>query len=363
MSTAKNHKKLEKRKKNSNSCRNQVFAIFFAKKSTISSSKRLNIWGSGHNSIKASERQFMRQKEIIVTTYEDRKVWKRQKGKKSIQLRTYHNKARQLEALVFLESTKLYKIITALNIKHKQIRKGFYALETLLKKKFHGCSAWKKELALFVYYFPIRCYRDPIDAMVDTWYEQGMCKKKLKKDILDVMKRLRIVLRLEKHCILKVTSGFLAKKKEDILTLPFFDQKAKHINKDIAILHNHITNFIRINYKKQKTAYFKYHIWKIVRSYDAQWKEKRYKKNILLYYGRDLLINPDYFQFATKYKEALKDIDMHSLSYFGIKKRIETFKFLAEKYVGWFLDNKKEARARHTMIYRLTQNPTVFNRK
>ena len=63
------------------------------------------------------------------------------------------------------------------------------------------------------------------------------------------------------------------------------------------------------------------------------------------------------------YKQMLARIQNENVSYSELKKTIETFKFLAERYVVWFLDNKKEDREKHMMIYRLTKNPIVFNKK
>lgn len=238
MSIAKNQKKTQKEKKNKISTYNQAFAIYYSKNFTVSSSKRMNIWGSGKNSAKASERELMRHKGIITTTSEPQQKWKRRKNGKSIQLRIHHNKANFLEMKCFLESNKL-------------------------------------------------------------------CIK----------------------------------------------------------LKNNIINFTKINHKEKKKSYYRYKIWKIVRKYDAGWKEKRYKNNPLTYIGKDLLINPPYFQFCDMYRSTLNDVDKGDITYCTIKKAINTFEFLAEKYVVWFLDTKKEDRAKHLLIYKLTKNLLVFNKK
>jgi hypothetical protein len=364
MSIAKNQKKLEKRKKNQHSCFNQLFAIFYSKNSTVSSSKRLNVWGSGGNSQKANERQFLREKEIIRTKCENQQRWKRRKNSKSIQLRTHHNIAYQTETLALLQSNKIHKTLTSLEVKAKQIRKGIHPLETLLRKNFKGCHGWKKQLAIFVYYFPMNFYiSDPVTTIVDALAGEWDDKIALRRNIIDVMRRLKIVFEIKQHMITKHSSGFIKKKKEDILTFFFSTKNTKCINKDIVISNNIIINFKKNNYKDKQTKYFKYKIWQTIRSFDANPKEKRYKTNLLLHRGRNLIINPNYFEFANIYQRMLTRIQNENVPYSEIKKTIKVFSFLAEKYITWFLDNKKEDRAKHMMIYRLTKNPIVFNKK
>ena len=370
MSILKNQKNLERTRKKHSSV-NQLFYLNFSKKSSVSSVKRLNIWASGENKEKANERVYLEEKGIIKRKLEAQQKWKRYSKTKSIQLYTHHLSLTN-EGQILLKSTHLMRRLEVAGIKHKQIRKGCYALESMLEKRFKGCSDWKKQLGIFIFYHPKIFYSlDPIQTIINAWAKEGDDLEKLRWHIVDAIRRLKIIFEIKDHCIVKHSGLGLSKKikgkwsekKATYLHSFFLTQTDDCINKDIVILKNNITNFKKNNYKDQKTAYFRYHIWKIIRSYDAHWKEKRYKKNILLYYGRDLLVNPDYFEFAGMYKQMLARIQNENVSYSELKKTIETFKFLAERYVVWFLDNKKEDREKHMMIYRLTKNPIVFNKK
>ena len=236
--------------------------------------------------------------------------------------------ARAFHQETFLKSRLMTKL-RSIGVTDKKIQKNIYALHGILKYKMKGCSAEKKELAIFLYFYHMKmskCIIDPIHTICLAWMSENDDLKKLRRAVIDVIKRLSIVFTVQDDAIYKITKKYAKQNKTTYSSISF------HFIEDIKKNNRFLKNFIQKKEKlcdpERKKAYFRHKIWKEIHKYDADEEEKRFTENLLCHKGRKILKNVcDFFDFGKMYQKTLFAIEKNNLSYDGIKKSIQNLSF------------------------------------
>lgn len=234
----------------------------------------------------------------------------------------------------YLELAAIGKVLTKHNPEWFKNRDAYAALRWVLQKKFHGCEADTKLLAVAVFYYRLQYFKmNPIDEILDEFFPalEGKERTRMRKKIIDVWKRLGYEACMTKNCTyVKMTPRYLEKRLSKFGTGYMSSvgtstyKKRQRTKKNLSYFENNRKKCKKIkappdqNYEKtiifSKKSIFRKIVWNFINSKTEKRKNRKgeyylYNRFLIWKDNGKKIIRP---KFAKKYRATLKNITMLS---------------------------------------------------